>query len=332
LRWLLLPNPPTAASVDAFVPIVMALFPHLDPAAQPWQDVADAVPAALQALGNNRSGWPTRQIALASAWQGPGGQSIQRMWLPRSPRQQCRRAQELLYHAPVESALAGLNHVAATCPWSPLPLAFRGELYLWLGDFAAAEADLRQALDRWPWTRWAHAGLAAAALHGGAVQQAINWLDLGRDRMKSEGPPWRVLRGEAALQTGDAGEALPLLAEAVRVQPTRIAARWLLALAQVQAGNSAAAEVTAAELASGAPGLWQTALVAAQRQVPEPTLLVVLQAGLLLLRGCRASSFSVHARPDGQGARTIRWQPGQDQQLAAHALRRLQQLGREATP
>jgi tetratricopeptide (TPR) repeat protein len=201
-----------------------------------------------------------------------------------------------------------------------------------LGDFAAAEADLRQALDRWPWTRWAHAGLAAAALHRGAVQQAVDWLDLGRDRMKSEGPPWRVLRGEAALQTGDAAGALPLLAEAVRVQPSRIAARWLLALAQLQAGDSAAAESTAAELASGAPGLWQTALISSHGQGPEPTLLVVLQAGLMLLRGCRASSFSVHARADGQGARTIRWQPGQDQQLAAHALRRLQQPGREATP
>lgn len=66
----------------------------------------------------------------------------------------------------------------------------------------------------------------------------------------------------------------------------------------------------AVELADGALGLWQTALTIALAGSPTPQLVDVLEAGLGALRGCRASSFSIHAGPDGTGARTLRWQPG----------------------
>lgn len=316
LRWVVAPNPPTAASVDAFVPLIRALLPDLPEGEAHWTAVADAVPVALALLGHNRSGWPTRSAANADAgWAAPGGQRLARVWLARSPRQQCRLAQERLYHAPVDQVLAQLNGVLASCPWSPLPLAFRGELYLWLGAYPQAEADLRLALERWPWTRWAHAGLACAALQRGALQEALDWLDLGRERMRSEGPPWRVLRGEAALRGGEPDRAAALLQEATQLQPTRIAARWLWALALADSGKAAEALQVAAQLADGAWGLWQSALGAALRQSPTPQLRDVMQAGLALLHGCRASSFSVHAGPGGSGARTLRWQPGGRSQL-----------------
>lgn len=316
LRWVVAPNPPTAASVDAFVPLIRALLPDLPEGEAHWTAVAEAVPLALALLGHNRSGWPTRPAEDADAgWSAPGGQRMTRVWLARSPRQQCRLAQERLYHAPVDQVLAQLNGVLASCPWSPLPLAFRGELYLWLGAHVQAEADLRLALERWPWTRWAHAGLACAALQRGALQEALDWLDLGRERMRSEGPPWRVLRGEAALRGGEPDRAAVLLQEATQLQPTRIAARWLWALALANSGQEAEALQVAAQLADGAWGLWQSALGAALRQSAAPQLHDVLQAGLGLLRGCRASSFSVHAGPGGSGARTLRWQPGGRSQL-----------------
>lgn len=316
LRWVVAPNPPTAASVDAFVPLTRTLLPNLPAGEAHWTAVAEAVPTALGLLGHNRSGWPTRPAAGdARGWAAPAGQPLTRVWLERSPRQQCRLAQERLYHVPVDSVLSQIDAVLQACPWSPLPLAFRGELHLWLGAYPQAEADLRLALERWPWTRWAHAGLACAALQRGALAEAIEWLDLGRDRMRSEGPPWRVLRGEAALRGGDPERAAVLLEEASRVQPTRIGARWLWALALANSGNEAAALHVAQQLADGAWGLWQSALSAALMQTPAPTLTEVLQAGLLLLRGCRASSFSVHAGPDGSGARTLRWQAGGRSQI-----------------
>lgn len=279
---------------------------------QTWQLAQNDLRPALQRLGLNRG----RYLTLDT------GAALRRFDPPPSPRHRSRQILESAHVLPPSEVTAALQDHAETAPHSPLPLAYAGEWQLWLGQLDAAEKLLQRALDRWQFTRWPHAGLATVALLRGQFAPAVRWLDLGRQRMGGEGPPWLVARGEIAWRQGRSQQAIEFLSAAVQRQNRRAAAWVVLGLA-----DPARADTCAGWLQDAVPALWSDARKLAQAGDPQrqPSSAQLLQAALGLLRGCRASSLSVYAPPwlGPDQVHAVRAEPGRWAAVRQAALGRV---------
>lgn len=171
---------------------------------------------------------------------------------PPSSATHCHRAVALLAARRLDEARRHLDHVLRLEPTNPDALFQLGRLEQATGNWSAAEASMRQSIERWPGNLEARLALALLLYRRGAVAEAITELQLAL-RTKLDWPPalmalaWiRAAAEEARFRDGR--EALALARRALADQPPTAESLDLLAAAQAESGDFAAA----AESARGA--------------------------------------------------------------------------------
>lgn len=189
-----------------------------------------AIEAALLALRGNRSIHATHVIE---------GRLV-RLHARSGCRFASRWALQLLRAASPSECLAELDAVVAAYPESALPVCHRGELQLWLGNWADARSDLERAIELVTGTRWAYMGLSTLDLLEGEYERALEVNAHGvRVMMDTEGPAIYVFRGEAKRKLGRLDEALAELSQSVVWHPARASAAINLALTHAALGHHA---------------------------------------------------------------------------------------------
>jgi tetratricopeptide (TPR) repeat protein len=273
------------------VPDAIAELASHDPARQ-----GAVLETALRALQGNRSDHPTTV--------GADGQLV---YLPRHvPREISVRTLGLIKTAAPEHVLQLLNEIVAAYPDSSLPITYRGELQLWLGDYDAARRDLEAALAQRETTRWAYYGLALLANVEGEPRRALDICARSVVVIGSEGPPIFAHRGEALRRLGQSAAAVAELRRANELSPGRLSGHLNLALAAGDSGDAAAEAAGYEWLRQQAPTLVSDAahglgIVGALDLAPLPraTQRAVLEQMLVMMRGNRASSFTTWISPAG---------------------------------
>lgn len=295
--------------------------------------LAGLLDRALRALRGNRTplaSWVRDDGALAS--------------LPRSRsiRLASRRAMELIKIAPAAVALERLDALVAAHPRSSMPLVHRGELQLWLGDWAAARADLEGAIAVHRQTRWAWYGLACLDLVAGEPERALATCAEGiRVMHNTEGPVAFLYRGEAYRLLGRLDEARQQLERSCALHQSRLSAWVNLALVHAARDDRAAqaevvrrlARVAPALLAEAAATLGEATFTAvvldgplAERPPPDLAALdQTLARTLHLMRGNRSSSVVTYCTGDGV-LRHVPQSSAPSPQARARALARLREL------
>lgn len=251
--------------------------------------------AALAALAGNRSARPTVLRADGSL----------AYLAPHAPRHASVRALGLIKTAPPEQVLRALDAVIATYPDSSLPITYRGELRLWLGDYAAARADLEAALAQRRTTRWAYYGLASLANVEARPRDALALCARSVRVMRGIGPAIHVHRGEALRRLGRTAAARRELRQACAVSPQRLSGRLNLALADGDAGDIAAEAAGFAWLRDQAPGLvgdaaFELGGIEWTGALSRDATRALLERMLVMMRGNRASSFATWIGSTGQ--------------------------------
>lgn len=262
--------------------------------------------AALAALAGNRSARPTHRGADGAL-----------AYLPqRAPRDACVRALGLIKTAAPADVLARLDAIIAAYPDSSLPISYRGELRLWLGEYDGARADLDAALAQRATTRWAYYGLALLANVENDPARALALCARSVEVIGDEGPPIFAHRGEALRRVGRTDEARAQLRRACELSPSRLSGRLNLALADGDAGDLAGEAAGYAWLRDQAPGLVGDAAHRlghdvdwlADAPLPRDMQRALLEEMLVMMRGNRATSFATWLSPAGliriAGART----------------------------
>jgi tetratricopeptide (TPR) repeat protein len=246
--------------------------------------------AALTALRGNRSDRPTAYDVADGALR----------YVPRAcPRQASVAVLGLIKTAPPESVVQAFAAVIAEYPDSSLPVCYRGEVHLWLGNYADARADLEAAIAQRATTRWAYYGLASLANVEGDPRGALAVCARSVRVLRSEAPPIYVHRGEAFRRLGRRDDALRELRLACELGPTRLSARLNLALAEGAAGDGAGETAGYRWLCAHAPGLVSDAGfdlgIGEWRTDAGPSRderRALLEHMLIMMRGNRASSFA----------------------------------------
>ncbi len=297
------------------------------------QHLLAAVEAALTALRGNRS------IHITHVVNG----RLARVHAQAGCRHRSRRALQLLRVAPAELCLAQLDEVARDHPHSSLPLCHRGELHLWLGNWAEARSDLEAAIALVTGTRWAYMGLSTLDLLAGEPERALEINARGVEVMRnSEGPAIYVFRGEALRMLGQLDKAIPELERAAASHPARASAVINLALAYAAHGQEDRARAlwrrlaheqacglisdAARELAEGRPLASQARLLPAKPSAPlahalpivgdggwEPTLeiiVAVLERALAMMGGNRSSGLLTYWTSEGRLCFVQQWPHG----------------------
>jgi tetratricopeptide (TPR) repeat protein len=297
-----------------------------------------AVEAALAALRGNRS------IHITHVRDG----RLVRVHAQTGCRHRSRRALQLLRVAPAALCLAELDAVERDHPHSSLPLCHRGELQLWLGNWAAARADLEAAIERVTGTRWAYMGLSTLDLLAGEPERAIEINARGVEVMRnSEGPAIHAFRGEALRLLGQLERAIPELEVAAAAHPARASSVINLALAYAADGREQPTRAlwqrlaheqacglisdAARELCDGRPLARQASLLEpepiaplpparhivgdrdAQQAAWQPTLEVivaVLERSLQMMGGNRSSGLLTYWTSDGRLRFVQQWPHG----------------------
>jgi tetratricopeptide (TPR) repeat protein len=233
-----------------------------------------------------------------------------------SIRRASRRAMELVKTAPAAVALERLDALVQGFPRSAMPLVHRGELRLWLGDYAAARADLEASIAVQRRTRWAWFGLACLdLLHGDPAQALATCAEGIRVMQGTEGPVAGLYRGEAYRLLGRYDEAAAQLEQARALNPTRLSAWINIALVHAATGERAAQAEIVGHLARVAPALLAEAAATlgdevfdavvlggplAGRPAADPEMLDrTLAEALRMMRGNRSSSLVTYFTADG---------------------------------
>ncbi|MFN8643984.1 MAG: tetratricopeptide repeat protein [Candidatus Binatia bacterium] len=233
-----------------------------------------------------------------------------------SPRILARAALELVRVAPVAEVRRALDALAARFPDSSMPIVHRGELHLWLGDYAAARADLEAAIALHRETRWAWYGLAWLDVLAGDPRRALQTCAEGIAVMHhSEGAVALIVRGEAYRLLGRLDEARRELQRSNEVFPSRLSAWINLALVHGAAGDGDAQRATMRRIAAMAPTLVSQAAaelgeatfehVVLERPwrrdgAPVAALDALLRHLLTMMRGNRASGLITYFTRAGE--------------------------------
>jgi tetratricopeptide (TPR) repeat protein len=280
--------------------------------------VLEIVPGADEAFASGRRG-PVVEILEHALGRMRGnrtttatfvddGENLRRVRARGGVRFASRHALQLIRVLPPEQVVEALDAVVAHHPTASLPICHRGELHLWLGDLARAQADLEAALSLDPFTRWAYIGLTGIDLMRGDPEAALRTCAHGVHMMNdTEGPAVYVYRGEAYRRLGRFEEARTDLEKAVALTPTRIGAWVDLALLYAQLDEGAAFEGVWAHLERAAPGLlgdagrevgvtpWIRDDAMASREERQR----VLEHALVMMRGNRSTSCATYFTREG---------------------------------
>lgn len=231
--------------------------------------------------------------------------SLVRLAVPSSPRVASKRALwRFVATGSLDEALAELDRVHALVPRAAEPYNYRGELFLYLGDAAAARREFERAITLYGRSRWAYIGLAGAAVIEGRYDEALDHLAEGIVQAGAPGPTTFVYRGEALRCLGRAEEARADLMTSVRRNPGRIGAWVNLALLDASEGDVEAVRSTFAVLRRRAPGFVSDAT---EELAIDPSttldldgLVRLMEQMLTMLRGNRASSCVTYFTRDGR--------------------------------
>lgn len=292
---------------------------------------SDDVPAlcallerALVLLRGNRS------VTATYVPAGDAAAELVPLRLLPSPRGPSKAALWVLVTEGVERARRGLEQVHRDYPRSPEPHCYHGEMYLYLGDYAAARRQFEQALELYAQTRWAFIGLGAVELLEGRPELTPPLLERSIALSRGAGPTLFVYRGEALRRLGRLDEAIADLAHATQLNPARVSAWINLGLARDDAGDATALEATLAHLRRCAPGLVHDAArtaalpvsAAAQAGVaPGREILRELYETMLqMMRGNRSSTCVTYFTADGR-LRVVTSVPVIDAESEARELR-----------
>lgn len=231
--------------------------------------------------------------------------SLVRLAVPPSPRVASKRALwRFVATGSLDEALAELDRVHALVPRAAEPYNYRGELFLYLGDAAAARREFERAITLYGRSRWAYIGLAGAAVIEGRHGEALDHLAEGIVQAGAPGPTTFVYRGEALRCLGRPAEARADLMTSVRRNPGRIGAWVNLALLDASEGDLEAVRATFAGLRRRAPGFVSDAAEALSVDPSAPLdldgLVRLMEQMLTMLRGNRASSCVTYFTRDGR--------------------------------
>jgi len=179
----------------------------------------------------------------------------------------------------------------------------RGEVKLWLGDYAGALADISAGLD-FAVLKWPPVGCAAACLLSGRLKQADAWLE----RARAGGTPpgaWLSWRGELRRLQGRFREAVADLERCGR--PGMMPFVGVnLGLAVGELGDRRRQRALLARLTQDHYAIAATAIVRCGYgeartigELPEKTVAEALETVLTLLRGNRSHWFATWMPADG---------------------------------
>lgn len=280
-----------------------------------WKDVADVMPpgapepadptsradvdaaaaAVLRAFGGNLSPWPTVLV---------DGQLVPFQAVV-DPRDAAANLAGSVALAAPDALLSRLEALAHTCPASPYPWSYRGELLLWLGRYEDAASALDRAIALRDDTVWAWIGRGAADLLLGDADRALaRWEEGVRVCRGFEGPTLAAYRGEAWWRKGEPDRARASLDAAVVRHPSRLGAFVVRAIVAAAQGDRTIADTLAARLRVTLPGL----AVDADAITPSADSAAWLSATLHLMRGNRSSSTATWVT-DAGGLRVRRLGP-----------------------
>jgi tetratricopeptide (TPR) repeat protein len=242
----------------------------------------------LRGLRGNRT-------ASSLTFVADGSSQLRRLRTAPPPRRQLIEAQGRVEMAGFEATIRGFDRFFEKFPRSPLPACYRGELYLWSGDYEHARGDFELALRIKEPTRWAYIGLAAVDLMEGDPERSLATNAHGLQRMGgTTGPTLFAYRGEAYRRLGQLDRAIPDLETAVRDRPLRVGAWVNLALARHAAGDSQITREIWERLRHTAPAFTcesaREAEMVDDKDAPLESIVRALERGLVMLRGNRSSS------------------------------------------
>ena len=211
-------------------------------------------------------------------------------WPSPSPRKALADIRRALDTIPIDKVIEGYQRLFERYPSEPLCWTYRGEVYLWAGEYQKGIEDLEHALSMSKFTRWAWIGLAGGYVFRGSPERALEVLteaELWVESLENG----LVYRGEAHLLLNQPEQALPILLEAVEHRPTRLSAWLLLAKTRIQLGESAAPILEA--VAATYPEMWQDFTL--DNSEPERVVDAILEG----MRGNRSSHMLTYFSPDG---------------------------------
>jgi tetratricopeptide (TPR) repeat protein len=297
---------------------------------------------ALAVLQGNRNRLAT--------WVRPDG-TLARVPPTGAARMLSRDAFELIRVGAIGESFRRLDALAARFPDSSMPVVHRGELHLWLGNYAEARTDLERAIAIRRRTRWAWYGLAWLEIVTGDFERGLATCAEGIAVM-GDGPypPAFACLGEAYRRLGRLDDAREQLETACERAPTRLSAWVDLALVHGATGEHAQQAAVFAKVARLAPALVShaanelgedvfTAVVlaapfgedVAAAGVQPAMLNRVLEHVLVMMRGNRASGLVTYFTADGRFHHVPRYGGQQSSPEAArHAVDKVRGVLRRA--
>jgi len=296
--------------------------------------LARALEDALATMRGNRTRLGT--------WVRPDG-ALARVPPTAAPRFLSREAFELIRVAPADESFRRLDALAGRFPDSSMPLVHRGELHLWLGQYAEARADLERAIAIRRETRWAWYGLAWLHIITGDPAGGLATCAQGIAVMSNtEGPPAFGCRGAAYRLLGRLDEARAQLQRSCELNPTRLSAWVDLALVHGATGDRprqaavfdrlarvAAPLMSHAALELGDDVFTEAVLAAplgdanAAERIPPEMITRLLQHVLVMMRGNRASSLITYFTADGRMHHVPRQSEQQSSRVGQHGVDRV---------
>lgn len=241
-----------------------------------------------RSLGGSRARPPIRLVRTETRES-----KLERWDIAPNAREAAARVQDRLRLEAPSEVFHEFDLLAERFPKSPFPFTYRGEVHLWLGDYAAGFAAFEEALRRRP-TRWAYIGMAAGHMLLGEARKASELTEEGIRRFGHlVGATTHVYRGELRRRQGDLKAAIEDLEIALRERPTRIAARMNLALAYAGLGMGNRADAELRRAVQEGPGIFWIALDALGMEVPRELDMTmaepIIEKALELMRGNRSS-------------------------------------------
>ncbi|MCX4243665.1 tetratricopeptide repeat protein [Paraliomyxa miuraensis] len=287
---------------------------------EPWsiQDVADRhdpYPARarifeiLSSFRGSRGEDLTRVSPLADGPTGVRAVSTGKRDDRSESRSASASAIKAIVTRPLEVVFESFDRIIEQYPDSPHPWCYRGELRLWLGDYAAALDDFDAALGCEK-ARWAYIGRAAVHLLAGRREEGMAEVEVCRRSFDAvPSATTHIYVGESDRKAGRLDTALLELEESVRVKPGRLSGWINLVLTHHALGHrERASELLLRRVVRVAPRLLRDAARAAglapgratTRGVPSPEDLVpLLEQALLMMRGNRSSHTVTYFDHDG---------------------------------